>query len=108
MRPSSAIARPESMRSSAKGMAADHGCRSTRRTAYTARPAISRTRPKTLFGLRLRAEQARSTSACDLSGAGDGRNGHKPAGKRDLKDDRGEIAIRIEQEADIFVGRLRS
>ena len=40
-------------------------CRSTSRTACTARPATSRTRPRTSTGWCRRAAMARTTSACD-------------------------------------------
>src|SRR5271166_6113099 len=62
---SSVIARPASTKSCATEMAATRSCRSTRRTACTARLATSRTRPKTSSGSRLKGVKARSTPTCE-------------------------------------------
>ena len=45
------------------------GCRSTRRTACTARPATSRTRRRTSCGSRPKAAAGRTTRTCDAAGA---------------------------------------
>src|SRR6185503_13911103 len=45
---------------------AECGCRSTRRTASTARPATSRTRPRTSTGSSPKAEEGRTIPTCRL------------------------------------------
>src|SRR5690606_8670736 len=62
--PSSATARPASTSSCATTTVAS-ACRSTRRTACTARPATSRTRPRTSSGSFPRAAAARTTRGCE-------------------------------------------
>ena len=67
-RRSSAIVRPGSTRSCRR--AVGRACRSTFRTACTARPATSRIRPRTFDGSCRRAVTARTTSACERGSAG--------------------------------------
>ena len=59
------------------------GCRSTRRTASTARPATSRTRPRTSSGSPPKAAAGRTTSACD-AGGGDRPRRRRPGERRRL------------------------
>src|SRR5215207_9305474 len=47
-----------------KAETARRGCRSTPRTASTARPATSRTRPRTSIGSRPKAEEDRTIPIC--------------------------------------------
>src|SRR5437879_1129403 len=61
---SSATARPVSMSSSTSRPR--RACRSTRRTACTARPAISRTRSRTSSGSRRKAAAAQTIPTCRL------------------------------------------
>src|SRR3954453_13846974 len=63
--PSSATARPASTRSCATMPGPIPGSRSTRRTASTARPATSRTRPRTSTGWCRRAAADRTIPTCD-------------------------------------------
>src|SRR6476469_763126 len=65
--PSSAIARQECTNSSMAGMA-NPGSRSTRRTAFTARRATSRTRPRTSTGSLLKAAEAPIIRTCKWLG----------------------------------------
>ena len=58
--PSSATARPASTSSSPRDDGAASACRSTRRTACTARPATSRTRRRTSTGSRPKAAAGRT------------------------------------------------
>ena len=68
--PSSVIARRAFMNLSRETMAS-RGCRSTRRIASTARPATSRTRPRTSTGSRPKAEEGPITRTCKLLGGAD-------------------------------------
>src|SRR5690242_3878232 len=64
--PSKDIARPASTSSSRKRPG--RASRSTRRIAFTARPATSRTRPRTSTGSSPKAEEGRTIPTCKLAG----------------------------------------
>ena len=70
--------------------AASRGCRSTRRTASTARPATSRTRPRTSTGSCPRAAAGRTIRICEVAAGGVAAVRHGPACQR--RDDAGRSA----------------
>src|SRR5579883_2838467 len=102
-RPNSAIARPAFTRSCAMTMAPIHACRSTRRTASTARPATSRIPRRTSIGWFPKAAVVPITPICDDGPRSAVSTAGRPMSNKQ-RVSRWSVAVRILAAAGLLLG----